>query len=193
MAADHRGARPNAAAGPDRGPPGRPTMPVAGGGSSGAVKRQGVGVGGGGRRAAAASAQRSTEQSDRADGDLVVGEGVRVTGRITACDRLVVAGRVEAELPAGSLEVREGGVFYGEARVQGALIAGVFDGTLIVSGALVLTETAQVRGQVRYATLEIAAGGELRGDVDRVDTASAEAAAEAPAERGEPERPVAKA
>lgn len=190
MAADHRGAHANASVGSKGGPPGRPTMPVAGGGSGGAVKRQGVSVGGGGRRAAAAAAQGSANQSGRADGDLVVGEGVRVTGRITACDRLVVAGRVEAELPAGALEIQESGVFYGEARVEGAVIAGVFDGTLTVSGALVLAETARVHGQVRYATLEIAAGGELRGDVDRIDATPAD---EAPEERREPARPAAKA
>ncbi len=185
MAADHRGARPNATNGPDAGPPGRPAMPVAGGGSSGAVKRQGVSVGGGGRRAAAAAAQGPAGQREQGDGDLMVGEGVRVTGRITACERLVVAGRVEAELPAGTLEIRESGVFHGEAKVQAAVIAGAFDGTLTVSGALVLTETARVRGQIRYATLEIASGGELRGDIDRLDDTPA---AEAPAEL----RPAAK-
>ncbi len=190
MAADHRGARPNASAGPDTGPPGRPAMPVAGGGSSGAVKRQGVSVGGGGRRAAAAATTGPAHGQARADGDLVVGEGVHVTGQITACERLIVAGRVEAELPAGTLEIRESGVFHGEARVHAAVIAGAFDGTLSVSGGLVLTETARVRGHIRYATLEVASGGELRGDVDRLDDP---AAGESPGESREPERPAVKA
>lgn len=168
MAADQGSGRAGASARAASGPPGRPTMPVAGGGTSGVLKRQGVSVGGGGRRAAAGAGDTSGHAPERGDGDLIIGEGVRVTGEVRACERLVVAGRVEAALPAGTLEVRDTGTFRGEATVRAAFIAGAFEGTLTVSGTLALAETARVRGQIRYASLEVAAGGELCGDVDRL-------------------------
>lgn len=136
------------------------------GAASGVVKRQHGGVRGGG---AARAAAKNTGDDTSNGGDLVVGAGVTFSGRIAACQRLVVGGRVDAHFPGERLEVRDGGRFQGEADVRSAEIHGTFEGTLRVAGTLALGATARVSGAIRYDTLEIAAGGELRGDVDRMD------------------------
>jgi cytoskeletal protein CcmA (bactofilin family) len=139
---------------------------------SGVVKRQpkdipdprkAVAEAEGPRRAAAPAADDN--------GRLVIGEGVAFTGRITRCHTLVVAGSVEAELPEGHLEVLETGSFRGEATVDAANIAGRFEGRLNAQDALVLAETAQVHGTIRYARIEVAANGRLTGDVDVIGRA----------------------
>lgn len=120
----------------------------------------------GARAGQSATQQDGGRPAERSD-ELIVGEGVRFTGRISSCARLIVAGRVDAQYPGDSLEILESGSFRGEASVHTARIEGTFDGTLTVSGTLTLAATARVTGQIRYETLEVAAGAELRGDVDR--------------------------
>jgi len=158
------GTRPDAA--PSRSPRAGPAR--AAGSGTGVVKRQHGGVRGGG---AARSGSRRDGGGETADGDLVIGEGVRFSGRIRACERLVVAGRLDAEFAGHCLEIRDGGRYQGEAHVRMANVHGTFEGTLRVEGTLTLGATARVSGTIRYDTLEIAAGGELRGDVDRIDSA----------------------
>lgn len=175
MPTDPRAQRPNAAhhVPPETGVDGargralvpRPSRSALG--ASGVVKRQHGGVRGGGA-ARAATKTGSADQSS--GGDLVIGPGVQFSGRIRACERLIVGGEVDAEFPGARLEVREGGQYRGEARVRSAEIHGTLEGTVRVEGSLVLGPTAKVSGVIRYDTLEIAAGAELRGDVDRVDS-----------------------
>ena len=97
---------------------------------------------------------------------LTVGGGITVTGEINACDTLVVEGTVEATLSAGrKLDISPTGTFTGRAEVEHAVVAGLFDGELIVHDRLHVAAGGSVRGTVRYGKLEIEAGGELHGDV----------------------------
>ena len=69
----------------------------------------------------------ATDDSKR----LVVGQPISVSGDISACETLVVQGKVEASLSdAETIEVAEGGLFKGTAEVDYAIISGTFDGTL---------------------------------------------------------------
>ena len=96
---------------------------------------------------------------------LTVGRDICVRGEITACDVLVVEGRVEASI-AGSnlLEIAESGLFKGDAEIEQAEIAGRFEGNLVVRDRLFIAATGRLTGSVRYRRLEIALGGELVGE-----------------------------
>jgi cytoskeletal protein CcmA (bactofilin family) len=108
-------------------------------------------------------------------GTLIVGRGIRVKGKIDACQSLVVEGRVEASLTADKLEVMKDGTFTGSAEVERAEIAGAFDGTLTVRDQLSIKSGGRVSGTTRYGQIKIDAGGAISGDVD------SEAGAQAPA------------
>jgi cytoskeletal protein CcmA (bactofilin family) len=98
---------------------------------------------------------------------LIVGREICLTGEISACDRLVVEGRVEASLSdARSVDISETGFFKGNADVEEATIAGQFEGRLVVKGRLVIRGTGKVRGTIRYASLVVEQGGELSGSVE---------------------------
>jgi hypothetical protein len=70
---------------------------------------------------------------------LVVGRGIRLSGEITTCDKLVVEGRVEADLAdSQDLEIAETGLYKGSASVQRAEISGHFAGALTVHERLLI-------------------------------------------------------
>jgi cytoskeletal protein CcmA (bactofilin family) len=101
---------------------------------------------------------------------LVVGRDIRLSGEITACERLVVEGHVEVALTGARLiEVAPSGVFKGSAQVEDADISGHVDGDLTVSNKLTVRSGGKISGSVRYGSIIIEAGGEVSGDMQALD------------------------
>jgi cytoskeletal protein CcmA (bactofilin family) len=97
---------------------------------------------------------------------LIVGRGISLDGKISSCDRLIIDGKVEAELEnCHTVEVTENGTFKGAAEIEGADISGHYDGSLTVRENLLIRGTGRVSGTVRYGRLHIEDGGEINGDV----------------------------
>ena len=64
---------------------------------------------------------------------LIVGEGIRLSGEISSCDRLVVEGEVEVTLNNTlALEITANGRFTGGCEVEEADISGIYEGDLTV-------------------------------------------------------------
>lgn len=97
---------------------------------------------------------------------LIVGKGISLDGKISSCDRLIVDGKVEAELQdCHTVEITENGTFKGAAEIASAEISGHYDGSLTVRENLLIRSTGRVTGTVRYGKLHIEDGGEINGDV----------------------------
>jgi cytoskeletal protein CcmA (bactofilin family) len=106
---------------------------------------------------------------------LVVGREICLSGEIKTCEKLVVEGRVEADLnDSQSLEISEPGLFRGCAKVEDCEVSGTFEGDLTVTGVLRVLPTGRVSGKIRYANLEVSRGAKLSGDIDSLDGAAAE-------------------
>ncbi|NQV60828.1 MAG: polymer-forming cytoskeletal protein [Alphaproteobacteria bacterium] len=119
---------------------------------------------------------------------LVVGRDIVLNGQITACDQLVVQGRVEAALEnSQSIEISETGYFKGSAVIQEATISGHFEGNLTVRGELTVTSKGRIEGDVRYGRLCVESGGQIIGTVEALSAGGEGAAgtASAPAPSGE--------
>jgi len=98
---------------------------------------------------------------------LIVGRDIVLNGQITACDQLVVEGRVEAALEnSQSIEISETGVFKGSAVIEEAIISGHFEGNLTVRGELTVRATGRIEGEIRYGKLCIESGGQIIGTVE---------------------------
>ncbi len=98
---------------------------------------------------------------------LMVGQDICLNGEISACDRLVVKGRVDARISdCRRLEISETGTVTGTVEVEEAEIDGNFDGSLIVKGCLVVRTNGRVHGEIHYGELKIAQGGKIRGKID---------------------------
>jgi len=119
---------------------------------------------------------------------LIVGRDIALSGQISSCEKLVVEGRVEANISeCREIEVAETGTFKGEAEIDVAEISGSFEGTLVARELLMVRANGRVTGKVRYGRLEIERGGQINGDV-RVYSSEGQDdknAARAPASLGE--------
>ena len=102
---------------------------------------------------------------------LIVGQGISLSGEITACDRLVVDGSVQVTLnQTRAIEITEAGRFTnGKAEVEEAEISGVYEGDLTVRNRLLIRSTGQVKGTVRYGEIEIERGGRISGTISMIE------------------------
>lgn len=97
---------------------------------------------------------------------LVIGRQVKIAGEISGCAHLTVEGAVDAKLEGvRGIDVAANGVLKGAADVDTAVIAGTFEGTLIVRGHLDIAASGQVRGTITYRAVTIATGGRISGTV----------------------------
>jgi cytoskeletal protein CcmA (bactofilin family) len=123
------------------------------------------------------NSRRSERLGEQGERKLIVGKGLSLSGEITACDILVVEGKVEAKLTDGKmLEITESGQFRGSVEIESADIAGRYDGQLNVHGRLTVRGTGRVSGMIKYGELEVNAGGQIIGEL--------QVAGEAPASTG---------
>jgi cytoskeletal protein CcmA (bactofilin family) len=102
---------------------------------------------------------------------LIVSKDISLSGRIAACDRLVIHGSVQAVLEGTHvLEIAESGRFTeGRAEVEEAEIRGLYEGELTVRGQLLIRTTGRVSGIVRYGEVQVERGGRLTGAVSVLD------------------------
>ena len=67
-----------------------------------------------------------------------------------------------------AISIMEGGEVDGDVRAVDVFIAGVVHGNVYATGHLQLVHTARVRGDVEYATLDIADGAVIQGAVRKL-------------------------
>jgi len=121
------------------------------------------------------NSRRSERGPDSSERKLTVGKGLSLSGEISACDVLVVEGKVEAKLTDGKmLEITESGQFRGSVEIENADIAGRYDGELTVHGRLTVRGTGRISGLVKYGELEVNAGGQIIGELQAVGAAAAQ-------------------
>ena len=103
---------------------------------------------------------------------LIVGDGIRLKGEITACDRLVVEGHVEVSLnETRAVEIKPKGRFIGSCEVEEAEISGVYEGDLTVRGRLTVHASGEVTGKICYGEIEVERGGRISGNLRVRDSA----------------------
>ena len=127
-------------------------------------------------------ASRDPEPDRHSGKRLIVGEGIRLSGEISSCDRLVVEGEVEVTLnDTLALEIAASGHFTGGCEVEEADISGVYEGDLTVRRRLIVRGSGKLTGTVRYGQLELERGGQIAGNIS-VLTNEETAKGRAPAE-----------
>ncbi|HEX4113360.1 MAG TPA: polymer-forming cytoskeletal protein [Stellaceae bacterium] len=97
---------------------------------------------------------------------LTVGREISLQGEITHCDQLVVEGSVTANLSCQEVAIMESGVLKGAVDIGHIEVRGLFEGTLNVSGRLLIRSTGRVVGKVHYGQIEIEIGGQISGEVE---------------------------
>ena len=97
---------------------------------------------------------------------LIVGRDIELNGKISSCEKLVVEGKVEANISeCREIEITETGTFVGEAEIEVAEISGAFEGTINARDLLIVRSTGHITGTIRFGKLEVERGGQIEGDV----------------------------
>ncbi len=89
---------------------------------------------------------------------------------ISDCDVLIVEGHVEATINSKAMQIAKPGTMKGVAVIDIAEIDGEFSGELTAHAKLIVRGTGRVSGKIRYGRLIVAEGGEISGDVQRIDS-----------------------
>ena len=111
-------------------------------------------------------------QPQSAGSKLSIGVDIKLKGvEISDCDVMVIEGHVEATVHSHVMEIAKPGTLKGTAMIDVAEIHGDFSGELTARTRLVVHATGRVSGTIRYGKLIVAEGGELNGDVKRLDAA----------------------
>jgi len=110
--------------------------------------------------------------ADVPESKLFVGVNIKLKGvEITDCDALVIEGQVEATVHSKAMEIAKPGTLKGNAQIDVAEVHGEFVGELTARQKLVVHATGRVTGTIRYGKLIVAEGGEVTGDVKRLEAA----------------------
>jgi cytoskeletal protein CcmA (bactofilin family) len=106
---------------------------------------------------------------------LFIGVNIKLKGvEISDCDVLVIEGQVEATVNSKVMQIDQPGTLNGTALIDVAEIRGEFSGELTARTRLVVHGTGRVSGTIRYGKLIVEEGGELTGDVRRIDGTEAQ-------------------
>jgi cytoskeletal protein CcmA (bactofilin family) len=124
------------------------------------------------------------EQNEQ-KGNLIIGEGVTVTGTFVIPSKAVINGSLNGELTADEIMVGKAGKLTGKITARNADIHGETHDTLTIANHLILRSTGKIHGRATYGELEIERGGLVSGTVLPED-ASHTAAPSASSQRATP-------
>jgi cytoskeletal protein CcmA (bactofilin family) len=111
--------------------------------------------------------------ADAAGSKLSVGPNIKLKGvEISNCDILIVEGHMEATVSSTAMKISQPGTLKGIAVIDIAEIHGEFSGELTARKKLVVHGTGRVSGTIRYGSLIVIEGGDLTGDVKRLDSSA---------------------
>lgn len=125
---------------------------------------------------AGAAEAAATALTDGPGSKLFIGINIKLKGvEISDCDVLVIEGQVDATVRGKLMQIAPPGTLHGTALIDVAEVHGEFSGELTARTRLVVHGTGRVSGTIRYGKLIVAEGGELTGDVKRLDAADEQA------------------
>ena len=111
----------------------------------------------------------SAPVSAPASAKVIIGSGVEMKGDITSASEVQVDGTADINMETENLMVGQMGNLKGEIKTKNADIWGQFDGNLEVNNTLTIQEKGIVKGSTKYSALQIKLGGQLEGDVQKID------------------------
>ena len=108
--------------------------------------------------------------SEPSGSKLFVGINIKLKGvEISDCDVLIIEGHVEATVHSHGMQIAKPGTLQGTALIDIAEVHGEFSGELTARTRLVVHGTGRVSGVIRYGQLVVEEGGEISGDVKRLE------------------------
>jgi cytoskeletal protein CcmA (bactofilin family) len=109
--------------------------------------------------------RRETLPRDRHES--VLGSGVNIEGKMEGDGDVRIAGKFKGDIHIkGCLNIQKGAHLTAKINADAVTIEGEVEGTVVASGQVTLSESAQVVGDLRAKTLSVTAGSRMRGNVE---------------------------
>lgn len=108
--------------------------------------------------------------SSSSDGkQVIIGQGIKMSGGIDTCETLTVEGTFEATLKdAKILDISPEGSFKGDAVCDEAFVYGNFEGNLTVRENLFVYNGAKVKGKITYNNIITERGAVVLGTLKKI-------------------------
>ena len=99
--------------------------------------------------------------------ESVLGSGVSIEGKMEGDGDVRIAGKFKGDIHIkGNLNVQKGAHLTVKINAEAVTIEGEVEGTVVASGQVTLSESAQVVGDLKAKTLIVSAGSRMRGNVE---------------------------
>ncbi|HEY6363554.1 MAG TPA: polymer-forming cytoskeletal protein, partial [Candidatus Binatia bacterium] len=99
--------------------------------------------------------------------ESVFGSGVTIEGKMEGNGDVRIAGKFKGDIHIkGNLNVQKGAHLTAKINADAVTIEGEVEGTVVASGQVTLSESAQVVGDLKAKTLTVSAGSRMRGNVE---------------------------
>ena len=104
----------------------------------------------------------------------VVGDHARMEGKFDIADSIQVECEVGGEMNVGGrLVIGEKGVVNANVQTVDAIIMGHYEGNMIATGNVEITESGRVTGNITTDSLVISKGGFFNGNITKINEAGA--------------------
>jgi cytoskeletal protein CcmA (bactofilin family) len=111
------------------------------------------------------SSRRESLSRDRHES--VLGSGVSIEGKMEGNGDVRIAGKFKGDIHIkGNLNIQKGAHLTVKINAEAVIIEGEVEGTVVASGQVTLSESAQVVGDLKAKTLTVSAGSRMRGNVE---------------------------
>ena len=105
-------------------------------------------------------------QSNPIDNDakaVNIGSGVRVDGRIEGAETSDISGTLTGTLKSSNININSKGGFSGDMSGQEITISGSVDGEINSEDYLIVNNSANIKGVIEYASLQVSYGARIQG------------------------------
>jgi len=122
--------------------------------------------------------QMSMESRETSNSPLlsIVGSQAKIEGKFDIADSIQIECEIGGELRVGGrLVIGREGVVRADVHTVDAVIMGHYEGCLVATGDVEITETGRVSGYIQTDSLVISKGGSFNGNVEKMTEAAAAA------------------
>ena len=95
---------------------------------------------------------------------LMIGEGVKITGNISADNEVIIQGSVEGDVECDSIHINQSGKINGNIKSKTMNIEGAAEGEVNVEDVLTIKSDGKLSGKICYGRIQIETGGQLSGE-----------------------------
>ena len=100
----------------------------------------------------------------------IISETSSLEGKLEVAGSVIIQGSFKGSITSRTLEIFKDGKAFGIIEAENVTIAGYFEGELVCSGLLTISEPGTVKGRVAYGALSVELGGLLDAEIFRLES-----------------------